>query len=184
MKRTKSPTRLSRTDWLSLGLQHLAKAGPEGLTIEKLTALAGKTKGSFYHHFEDQPAFIKALLDYWRETHTERIIQSADEAATPEARKRVLSALVASLDLEIESAIRRLAAVTPIARQIVTKVDQRRITYMTELNATRRNLSAEEARAISEVEYASFVGAQLVFGKKCKSWLATIGDRVELRPRT
>jgi AcrR family transcriptional regulator len=176
-------TRFHRADWLVLGLRLLAEAGPEGLTIDRLTALAGKTKGSFYHHFQDQPAFIKALLDHWREAHTGHLIRQVNETPGARARIKTLDRLASELDFAVEIAVRRLAATEPLARQIVEEVDRQRIAYLAELTAAGLGISKESALAVAEVEYAAFVGAQLIFGHKAKSWLRTISERIELRPR-
>jgi AcrR family transcriptional regulator len=41
--------------------------GPAALTIERLTAAARRTRGSFYHRFADRDAFVRALMERWRE---------------------------------------------------------------------------------------------------------------------
>ena len=45
--------RLGRDDWLALGLERLAAEGPRALRLENICAAAGRTRGSFYHHFRD-----------------------------------------------------------------------------------------------------------------------------------
>lgn len=71
--------RFRKSDWLALGLQELASKGPAALRIKDLCAAVGKTIGSFYHHFEDQAAFVDALLKHWQETFTQPVIDALEE---------------------------------------------------------------------------------------------------------
>ncbi|HVN70419.1 MAG TPA: TetR/AcrR family transcriptional regulator, partial [Desulfomonilia bacterium] len=47
-----------KTVWLEQGLKILATKGPGALSIEGLTKVTGKTKGSFYHHFGSREKYI------------------------------------------------------------------------------------------------------------------------------
>ena len=64
--------------WLVLGLAQLSAHGPDGLRIEPLCAAAARTRGSFYHHFQDHDAFIAALLDHWRDWITDGVIEMVE----------------------------------------------------------------------------------------------------------
>jgi AcrR family transcriptional regulator len=66
-------TRLAREDWLETGLQLLGSEGEKALTIERLCQVAGRTKGSFYHHFKSYDDFVNALLEYWQSECTNQI---------------------------------------------------------------------------------------------------------------
>ncbi|MFV0475883.1 MAG: helix-turn-helix domain-containing protein [Pikeienuella sp.] len=58
--------RMTKEAWLALGREALTEAGPDELTIDALTARAGKTRGSFYHHFRGHDDFLRALAAAWR----------------------------------------------------------------------------------------------------------------------
>lgn len=60
--------RMTKAGWIALGRAALAEAGPGALTVEALTARAGKTRGSFYHHFAAHGDFLAALARDWRES--------------------------------------------------------------------------------------------------------------------
>src|ERR1700756_1737034 len=77
--------RFSREDWLALGEQRLSTEGPGALSLERLTGAAGRTKGSFYHHFQSRDEFLAALVDRWRETVVEAAARPyrEDPAAWP-----------------------------------------------------------------------------------------------------
>lgn len=56
-----------RTAWIEAGYDRFAKAGPEGLKVERLAQIVGKSKSSFYHLFADLEIFSTFLLDYHRQ---------------------------------------------------------------------------------------------------------------------
>jgi len=57
---------LTQTAWIEAGLRQLAKEGPQALRAEPLARHLKTTKGSFYWHFKDVPAFHTALLKHWK----------------------------------------------------------------------------------------------------------------------
>lgn len=150
--------RLTRKDWLAFGLDLLGRAGPTALTIDRLCAKARKTRGSFYHHFRDHDAFIQALLEYWRDRHTETLIRAVDSASRPGNRLRLLNTLAAALDPRTEIAIRRLAGIDIRARSVLAQVDRRRIDYLAGLHLRTGRTGKVEAKALAELEYAIYVG--------------------------
>ena len=60
-------TRLSVDDWIELGFTLLAEEGLSGIKVDRLCARMGVTKGSFYWHFTDLPAYMEALAERWGE---------------------------------------------------------------------------------------------------------------------
>lgn len=180
----------TKSAWLELGLGVLAKSGPEALTIERLVGEAGKTKGSFYHHFTSHQGFVIDLLSHWHAGHTQALIAAAN--AEPMAdRKRTLDQLALGLDFAIEIGVRRLAAVEPVAQDMVREVDEHRIAYLAHLNAGRRRLESQAARNLAELEYAAFIGGMFVFGDKprariaemCAVWTALLDHAAEQSSR-
>ncbi|MGB0506322.1 MAG: TetR/AcrR family transcriptional regulator, partial [Pikeienuella sp.] len=75
--------RFTREDWLDFGLAQLAKEGPDALSIHPLCKAAGRTIGSFYHHFKDHAGFVDALLARWRKLNTEDVITAIDALDDP-----------------------------------------------------------------------------------------------------
>ncbi len=168
--------RFSRDDWLVLGLAQLSAYGPDGLRIEPLCAAAARTRGSFYHHFDDHDAFIAALLDQWREWNTDGVIEMVELEAEISGRRGRLNALAAGLDQQMEVGIRRFAATNPQAAKAVAEVDETRIAYLAGMN--EQELAADEARArlLAEIEYAAFIGFQHLFPDADEARLTEIGD--------
>lgn len=94
-------TRLRRSDWTELALRILAEDGPESLTVARLCEVAGRTRGSLYHHFADHEALIAATLEHWAARDTDRLIAEARDADDLDRR-------AAALDARLELAVRRL----------------------------------------------------------------------------
>ena len=55
--------RLSADDWIDAGFAVLADSGPNGLRVDALCDRLNVTKGSFYWHFTDMPAYRSALVE-------------------------------------------------------------------------------------------------------------------------
>ncbi|MGL4973993.1 MAG: TetR/AcrR family transcriptional regulator, partial [Bosea sp. (in: a-proteobacteria)] len=154
--------RFDRIAWLSLGLKALAAGGPEELTIAALCQRAGKTRGSFYFHFDGIDAYHLALAEHWHVEFTEKVIERVEKQRTARERLDHLNSLAMALDPRVEQGMRRLAAVAPPVAAICQGADQRRIRYLEQLYVESQRFSAEQARVLARVEYAAFVGFQIV----------------------
>jgi len=154
--------RFSRTDWLDLGLAALAEGGPDGLTIEALCQRAGKTKGSFYAHFDAIDAYHAALAGHWREGYTLRLMQEADKGGAPRQRLAALDRMALALDHRVEQGMRRLGHLSPAVAASCAGVDRERIAYLARLHGETGRFDAAEALALARFEYAAFVGFQQI----------------------
>lgn len=155
--------RTSRDDWIKLGLSLLGRHGPEALTLERLTAAAKKTRGSFYHHFEDHQAFVKALGAYWLTVEIEAKIAEIDTLTFSGKRREALAHHAAAIDHAMERELRRLGASEPAIAAIVARADEMRIAYLVRLFRSELGLEGAEALARARVQHCYFVGAQMVF---------------------
>jgi len=120
--------RLSRDDWLAAGLAALRADGPGALGAEPLARRLGTTKGSFYWHFTDVPAYSDALLARWQDAAQSALDTDADH---PAARLRACAEAIAAPadtpDRGAEPAIRAWAATEPAAAQVVSGTDAQRL---------------------------------------------------------
>ncbi|MEQ9299568.1 MAG: TetR/AcrR family transcriptional regulator [Cyclobacteriaceae bacterium] len=48
--------------WINAGYELFSKHGPDGLKVEVISRIVGKSKSSFYHHFADLEVFTAHLL--------------------------------------------------------------------------------------------------------------------------
>ena len=157
--------RFSKTDWIERGMEQLAEAGPAGLTIERLCAASGRTRGSFYHHFSDHDAFIRALMEHWKKRDTEDVIAAVETGASDgESDKAVeLNALASALNHRLEGRIRQLAQRDETAAAILAGVDETRVEYLAALYRDGRGLERAQALTLAQLEYAACVGAQMLW---------------------
>jgi AcrR family transcriptional regulator len=78
-----SNIRLTPDKWLAAGFDALQELGPHAIAAEALARRLGTTKGSFYWHFRDVPAFQDTLLAQWQKTaleHLEGLPRTSDGA--------------------------------------------------------------------------------------------------------
>ena len=118
--------RRSAEHYFGEALALLGEQGSQALTIAALCERLQVTKGSFYHHFGGMPSFVDALLAYWEQEHSERLI--ALNRAQPDATLRITSLTDMGVNLPhaSESAIRAWGRSNPDVAAVVERVDKRR----------------------------------------------------------
>jgi len=165
-KRPNPVGRFNRNDWLDCGLGCLKADGPSALTLESLCAAAGRTRGSFYHHFADHDAFIEALMKRWQWLHTDQVIEQVEQLAIEQptaSRPMSLHELSTGLDHRLELEVRRLGNTHPLAESVLKQVDASRLAYLEKLYIESGNISPQKAFELARLEYALFVGLQTLW---------------------
>jgi AcrR family transcriptional regulator len=150
---------LGRNDYFEAGLALLAEGGAKAVTIANLCDRLGVTKGSFYHHFDSGPEFMRALLLHWESAYGPQLSEAALTVEDPLARIEVLKRLAANLNHDAESAIRALARTDVFAAEVQRRLDANREEVV---RRTLRDagMSAPEARRLAAVGLALLVGLQ------------------------
>ncbi|WP_137940039.1 TetR/AcrR family transcriptional regulator [Chitinivorax sp. B] len=172
--------RTTDVDWLVLGYSLLREQGHTALTIDTLCQIAGRTKGSFYHHHGSMQGFKQALLDKWRADHTDRLINETNAYAQPAKRRQVLDSLALQLDARLECAIRNWAAHDPLALEAMQQVDTQRIDYAARLHQEEHQCTADEALRIALAGYAMYVGFLQLTGEREQRILREWGPRARI----
>lgn len=152
--------------WLDVGLAALAEGGPDAVRIEGLARTLGVTKGGFYWHFADRPAFLSAMLDRWEQRAVGDVIaQLESHEAAPDGRLRELfgiaSAAISTGGMEIELAIRDWGRRDDSVLARLARVDARRMTYMRDLFGQLTD-DALDAEARSLTAYALYIGTHFL----------------------
>lgn len=146
-------SRLSPDDWLRAGLDALAASGPEALKAEPLARNLETTKGSFYWHFPDVPAFRRSLLDFWGAA-------ASAQAEPPDDRTEAVARLHALVrdgfaeDRAAETAMRAWARTDPAAAATLARIDAERMAHLGEL-LTRIGITNPD---IARLLYAAQIG--------------------------
>lgn len=156
-------TKMTRDDWLVQGIGRLTALGPDGLKIEPMCDDLGKTKGSFYHHFDDYRDFADAVLELWGALNADAMMEFSTLTEIEGQSGGRLNKLGAIIDHELERAVRRFAAADDQAAVVLATADRGRIAYLAQLNRSEMRLPSEAAVILAEVEYAAFVGAQALW---------------------
>ena len=151
--------RLSAADWERGALEMIAEEGVAGLAIEALARRLGVTKGSFYWHFKNREALLKATLERWEADDTRELEHRVGTSGgNPRARLRALFHWVSG---EVQ-AHRIYAALLqaldhPQVKPMMTRVSQRRMDLL-ELAFRQAGLTLENARHRARLTYAAYVG--------------------------
>jgi len=168
--------RLTPDDWLAAGLDALCETGPGALGAEPLARRLGTTKGSFYWHFADVPAYSTALLALWQAAAEAALDTDKDDPAA--ARLRATAQAIAAPDVAApqaaEPAIRAWAATDSLAAQAVTRSDALRLERLGALLAACGIANPDMARII----LGSAIGMQALGGRDANR--EAIGSLVDL----
>ncbi len=152
--------RLERRDWERAALATIAEEGVAALSIPKLAASLGVTKGSFYWHFDSLDALLAAVLERWERSYTDRRIERFEtEISSPAERLKPWSAEAEAdheaqaLYLEISAA----AATRADFARTVARVIEKRTEFLT--RAYRElGFPPRAARRRAVIAYAGYVG--------------------------
>jgi len=155
--------RFTREDWLDFALARLAENGPETLKVTTICEAAGRTIGSFYHHFDDQAQFFDALLGHWRKTNTEEVIAAVEAIPDADRQAERLNTVAMTMNQAVEVGMRQFAFQNKQAARAVAEIDEIRISYLAQSYVRRLALAEADARLLAELEYAAFVGTQIVW---------------------
>ena len=172
---TPAAKRLTRDDWLTAGLTALRSQGPEALKAEPLARTMGTTKGSFYWHFEDVPAFHRALLEMWEGTAQAALSQAQTGTGTATTRLRQAAQTIAD-QAEGDAAIRAWARGHDGAAETLARIDTARLETLHDLLSEVGVSNPEMARII----LASGIGMAQLNEDQTQSNTQAIGSLVDL----
>ncbi|MEG3176835.1 TetR/AcrR family transcriptional regulator [Sphingomonas sp. RB3P16] len=153
------PQRLTRQDWLDAALTSLAQQGYQSLRAERLAKALGVSRGSFYWHFADVETFEQAVLDHWETVAVDTPYADAIATARRDS-SMALEALIRRVfrsPVALERAVRSWAATSQIAAAALRRVDQRRLSILTELIASGEARS-ELANVRAILLYWTYIG--------------------------
>ncbi len=124
-------TSLSREKWIAAGFAALASTGPSALAAEPLARVLGTTKGSFYWHFKDVPAFQEAMLTAWHAQALEDVLTQVGQSGDADTRLRAFGQSI--LASQVEPKLRIWAASDARVADALAEVDAERLQYLTRL---------------------------------------------------
>lgn len=123
--------RLTAESWATAALEAIGEGGLAAVAVEPLAARLGATKGSFYWHFPNRDALVKAALALWEERHTGQIIERLEAEPDPATRiRRLFREVVAHAGHDRVEVEVLAAAGNPLVRPVAEAVARRRIDYL------------------------------------------------------
>jgi AcrR family transcriptional regulator len=145
--------------YFGAALELLATNGPDALTIASLCQRLGVTKGSFYHHFADLPAFVDGVMDYWAAEHATRLIALSESVGDPQERFELLHGIAVGLPHDAEAAIRAWSWSNERVARAVHEVDAARLSHLTSAGMDA-GLAEERARLMAAISMSVLIGLQ------------------------
>ncbi|MCX7566777.1 TetR/AcrR family transcriptional regulator [Sulfitobacter sp. F26169L] len=124
-------TRLSPEKWIDAGFTALCAQGPQALAAEPLARQLGTTKGSFYWHFKDVPAYHTALLRHWHSKALADVVARLGEEGPADIRLRNFGHGI--LADQTEAALRVWALNNSMVAASMAEVDAERSQYLNHL---------------------------------------------------
>jgi len=124
-------TRLSPEKWITAGFDALCADGPAALAAEPMARRLQTTKGSFYWHFKDVPAYHTALVRHWHANALAQVMAQLETTDAADARLRAFGAAI--LDNPTEAALRVWAQTDKVVAASMAEVDAARLTYLQHL---------------------------------------------------
>jgi AcrR family transcriptional regulator len=150
--------RLRAEDWEDAALEALGAGGLAAVSVQSLARTLGVTKGSFYWHFEDREALVKATLARWEESYTDRVIAAVAAVEDPRARlEQLLAGVTASKRAWRVHVALGAAAHEPLVASALARVTQRRVAYIEQCYVDL-GMARRVARRRALLAYTTYVG--------------------------
>jgi len=153
------PEGLQQSAYFDAAFELLAERGAGGLTIAALGQRLGVTKGSFYHHFRDFPAFVDALLKFWASEHATRLIALSEAITDTEERFDLLKGIAIGLPHGAEAAIRAWSWSNERVATAQQQVDHARLTHLTRAGV-EAGQPEPRAQLMAMISMSTLVGLQ------------------------
>jgi AcrR family transcriptional regulator len=153
---------LSAESWAAAALEAMTLGGLDAVAVEPLARRLNVTKGSFYWHFPNREALIKAALELWEQRETVDVVEGLDRE--PDPYQRIVDLFKrANTSYKAGRLYLALAAASDDVRvnEVVQRVSARRLQYLEQCYRAL-GMSAEEAPLWATFAYATFIGNQQV----------------------
>lgn len=153
---------LTAEAWAAAALDAIAAGGLDAVAVEPLARRLEVTKGSFYWHFPNREALLKAALRLWEQRETVDVIEGLEDE--PDPYQRIVNLFKrANASYRAGRLYLALAAAADDVRvsEVVQRVSARRLAYL-EKCYRALGMDAREAPLWATFAYATFIGNQQV----------------------
>jgi AcrR family transcriptional regulator len=153
-----SRDRLAPRDWTRAALLALAEGGVGAVRVDVLARELGVTRGSFYWHFTDRDALLKAALEQWEQEFTTRIITELDDVGDPAERlERLVRGAFSDETVPGLQPALMAHADHPVVMPVLRRVTAQRIDYITAIYR-ELGLPSAAARRRAVIAYTTYLG--------------------------
>ena len=150
---------LSADDWAEAALAAIAQHGIEGVAIEPLARELSVTKGSFYWHFANRDALLKAALDRWEARETDDVLARVAQETDPKLRiQRLITEVNTSKRASRIYTALSSASKPALVREYVERVSRRRLDFIIDCYAGL-GMHLDAARRWALQTYSVFLGS-------------------------
>jgi AcrR family transcriptional regulator len=159
-KKTGAPRGISTEDWIKVARETLVKEGIAGIKIDRLARKSDVTRGGFYYRFSNLQGLLDALLEDWRATNCQPILDALYGPGTPAERYQALIRLwleEQDYDPDYDTAVRAWSRVSPKVADAVHEVDDSRIEALRKL-FVEAGYDEDEAFVRARISYFHQVG--------------------------
>ncbi len=170
----KSPApKLSPRDWERAAVKALIEGGMEAVTIPRLAASMGVTKGSFYWHYDGLDQLVTAALERWEKSYVDFGLEAFTLTADPrdQLRPAFTEAGGEHEAQRLHLAVAR-AAHHPVVKPIFARVCARRIEHIA-AKLIEMKIPRDEAHRRATILHAFYLGVLLLADASPD----TLGDR-------
>ena len=159
--RGRGPTRHTKDDWIRAALDTLISEGVENVKVLVLSAKLETSRSSFYWHFESRADLLDTLLDHWRQTNTQAIVEGASLSATSitDAIVNVYASWVGAgrFNTRLDFAIRDWARRSGSVRRALDQSDNDRVEALAQM-FQRFDYPVSESQVRARILYYTQIG--------------------------
>ncbi|MCR2804033.1 TetR/AcrR family transcriptional regulator [Paenibacillus soyae] len=150
---------VTEEQWIELGMELFAAGGAEALVIESMAQKLACSKSSFYWYFSNRQAFIRRIVERWRERTTHQVIAASEQPIRAEEKVAALLMQMFSVTRKGDFLfyLRKLAGVDPAYREKLDEVEQARMDYARSL-FMQLGMDNEEAGGKAWLLYHYYLG--------------------------
>lgn len=150
--------KLTAQDWALGALDVIGEQGVAAVAVEPLAKRLGVTKGSFYWHFQNRDALLRAALQRWEDEDIRTFERSLNIIKDP---RRKMRSLFRRTRQEIRSHVifcaLFMAVDNPLVAEVMQRVSERRIEFLRE-GFTELGMVPEEAINRARLAFMGYVG--------------------------
>ncbi|MEL6647461.1 MAG: TetR/AcrR family transcriptional regulator [Pseudomonadota bacterium] len=173
--------RLTRSAWVNSGIDVLRQQGADALKAEPMARYMKTTKGSFYWHFKDVEDFQGSILTLWEQAAIVELSRVLEQETGSVACFQALAQSLAdpaadNAVLQAESAVRAWSTNANLARDVVARVDEARLSVLTTVLKRIGIANPEVAHMI----YGAAIGMPLIADQTKSGKSEAIGSLVDL----